>query len=344
MSSLESFVAGLPKAELHVHQVGSASPRIVAQLAERHPGSGAERPRGAGASSSRFPDFAHFIEIYLSVVDLVATAEDVRLLTYEVAREMAGAADPLRRADGHAVPRAWRPSCPPRRSWRPSRTPGRRPSATSASGCAGSSTSRPTSGSRPRRRRPRSPSTTTCPGLVGFGVGGPEVGFPRSMFADQFDARPGRRAAQRPARGRDDRPGDRSGTRSRTWAPSASGTASAPYRTPSCWPTSPSTGSPSTSARPPTSPQGAVAGPGRAPAARPRRRRRRRQHQHRRPADVRHRPEPRVRVAAELLGLDEAGVARLARAAVDASFVDETYRAGAAGEIDAYVAERGATA
>ena len=37
-SSLTSFVAGLPKAELHVHQVGSASPRIVAQLAERHPG------------------------------------------------------------------------------------------------------------------------------------------------------------------------------------------------------------------------------------------------------------------------------------------------------------------
>ena len=38
MSSLEAFIAGLPKAELHVHQVGSASPRIVAQLAERHPG------------------------------------------------------------------------------------------------------------------------------------------------------------------------------------------------------------------------------------------------------------------------------------------------------------------
>ena len=38
MSDLDSFIAGLPKAELHVHQVGSASPRIVAQLAERHPG------------------------------------------------------------------------------------------------------------------------------------------------------------------------------------------------------------------------------------------------------------------------------------------------------------------
>ena len=30
----------------------------------------------------RFDDFAHFISIYLSVVELVETAEDVRLLTY----------------------------------------------------------------------------------------------------------------------------------------------------------------------------------------------------------------------------------------------------------------------
>ena len=38
----------------------------------------------------RFRDFAHFVEIYLSVVDLIRTGEDVRLLTYEVAAEMAG--------------------------------------------------------------------------------------------------------------------------------------------------------------------------------------------------------------------------------------------------------------
>ncbi|MGI3784463.1 MAG: adenosine deaminase family protein, partial [Janthinobacterium lividum] len=43
-------------------------------------------------------------------------------------------------------------------------------------------------------------------------------------------------------------------------------------------------------------------------------------------------------VAAELLDLDEAGVARLARAAVDGAFVDEIYRTELRGEIDAYVA------
>ena len=88
MSRLDSFIAGLPKAELHVHHVGSASPRIVAQLAERHPGKVPSNPDDL-ARFFRFDDFAHFITIYLSVVELIRTAEDVRLLTYEVGADMA---------------------------------------------------------------------------------------------------------------------------------------------------------------------------------------------------------------------------------------------------------------
>ncbi|MEO5853131.1 MAG: adenosine deaminase [Nocardioides sp.] len=86
--SLESFIAGLPKAELHVHQVGSASPRIVAELAARHPGTVPEDEE-ALKEFFAFRDFSHFVEVYLAVVALVKTPEDVRLLTYEVAREMA---------------------------------------------------------------------------------------------------------------------------------------------------------------------------------------------------------------------------------------------------------------
>ncbi|MFP5282466.1 MAG: adenosine deaminase [Actinomycetes bacterium] len=89
MSELGAFIAGLPKAELHVHQVGSASPRIVAELAARHPGTVPSDPARL-AEYFRFADFAHFITVYLTVVDLIKTAEDVRLLTYEVAGEMAG--------------------------------------------------------------------------------------------------------------------------------------------------------------------------------------------------------------------------------------------------------------
>jgi aminodeoxyfutalosine deaminase len=90
VTDLAAFIAGLPKVELHVHHVGSASPRIVAELAARHAGS-TPVPADADALASyfEFRDFAHFVEIYLSVVDLIREPEDVRLLTYEVARELA---------------------------------------------------------------------------------------------------------------------------------------------------------------------------------------------------------------------------------------------------------------
>ena len=85
---LAGFIAGLPKAELHVHHVGSASPRIVAELARRHPGA-VPTDLDELRRFFEFRDFAHFIDVYLAVTALVRTPEDIRLLTYEVAREMA---------------------------------------------------------------------------------------------------------------------------------------------------------------------------------------------------------------------------------------------------------------
>ncbi len=85
---LSSFIAGLPKAELHVHHVGSASPAIVSELAMRHPGVvpvDTEELR----RFFEFRDFAHFVDVYLAVVSLIRTDDDVRYLTYEVARELA---------------------------------------------------------------------------------------------------------------------------------------------------------------------------------------------------------------------------------------------------------------
>jgi aminodeoxyfutalosine deaminase len=85
---LSDFIAHLPKAELHVHHVGSASPRIVSELAERHPGSVPSDPEEL-RRFFEFRDFGHFIEVYLSVVGLIRTPEDIRYLTHEVGREMA---------------------------------------------------------------------------------------------------------------------------------------------------------------------------------------------------------------------------------------------------------------
>ncbi|HEX3929259.1 MAG TPA: adenosine deaminase [Nocardioides sp.] len=85
---LSSFIAGLPKAELHVHHVGSASPAIVSELAMRHPGVVPVDPDEL-RRFFEFRDFAHFVDVYLAVVSLIRTDEDVRYLTYEVARELA---------------------------------------------------------------------------------------------------------------------------------------------------------------------------------------------------------------------------------------------------------------
>ena len=90
MTDLSAFIAGLPKVELHVHHVGSASPRIVAELAARHEGqTPVPADPDALADYFEFRDFAHFVEVYLSVVDLIRDQTDVWILTHEVARELA---------------------------------------------------------------------------------------------------------------------------------------------------------------------------------------------------------------------------------------------------------------
>jgi adenosine deaminase len=90
VTNLSTFIAGLPKAELHVHHVGSASPRAVAELAARYQGSTPVPVDEARlAEYFTFTDFRHFIEVYLSVVDLIRQPEDVLTLTYEVGRELA---------------------------------------------------------------------------------------------------------------------------------------------------------------------------------------------------------------------------------------------------------------
>ena len=70
--------------------VETRSPQTVAALAARHDGASpvpADPQRLAEYFS--FTDFAHFIEVYLSVVDLIRDAEDVWTLTYDIARDMA---------------------------------------------------------------------------------------------------------------------------------------------------------------------------------------------------------------------------------------------------------------
>lgn len=88
-SAVESFIAGLPKAELHVHLVGSASAPTVLELARRHPDGGVPTETASLADFYRFSDFAHFIEVYIAVNSLVRTAADMEALAVGVLADIA---------------------------------------------------------------------------------------------------------------------------------------------------------------------------------------------------------------------------------------------------------------
>jgi aminodeoxyfutalosine deaminase len=187
VSELNSFVAGLPKVELHVHHVGSASPRIVADLVARHEGTS---PVPAAAEALRdyfvFTDFAHFIEVYLSVVDLIRTPEDVAMLTYEVARDLSSQA--VRYAELTVTPHssimrgvAVEPFCD---ALEDARRRAARDFGIELAWCfdipgeAGIPAAEVTLDAA-LRVRPE--------GLVSFGLGGPEIGVPRPQFAPYFE-------------------------------------------------------------------------------------------------------------------------------------------------------------
>ncbi|MCP9962349.1 adenosine deaminase [Streptomyces somaliensis] len=186
MTDLRPFIAGLPKAELHVHHVGSASPRIVSELAARHPDSKVPTDPEALADYFTFTDFAHFIDVYLSVVDLVRTPEDVRLLTYEVARDMAR--QNIRYAELTITPFSSTRRGIDEKAFMAAIEDARTAAETELGvvlrwcfdipGEAGLESAEETT---------RLAVDLRPEGLVSFGLGGPEIGVPRPQFKPYFD-------------------------------------------------------------------------------------------------------------------------------------------------------------
>jgi aminodeoxyfutalosine deaminase len=191
-ADLSSFIAGLPKAELHVHHVGSASPAIVSELAMRHPGAVPVDPE-ALRRFFEFRDFAHFVEVYLAVVALIRTDDDIRYLTYEVARELATTQN-VRYAEL---------TCTPYTSVLPDDPDHGMPieAYTEALEDARIAAERdfgivlrwiydiPGESGMPAADATLSFATNQrVDALVGFGLGGPEVGVSRRQFKQHFDA------------------------------------------------------------------------------------------------------------------------------------------------------------
>lgn len=83
------FIAALPKTELHLHLVGSASPNTVLELARRHPDAGVPTEPGELAKFYEFRDFPHFLDVYIKVDEMVRTAADVLTLLDGLASDAA---------------------------------------------------------------------------------------------------------------------------------------------------------------------------------------------------------------------------------------------------------------
>ena len=186
-TDLTSFIARLPKAELHVHHVGSASARIVSELAERHPGVVPSDPE-ALKEFFAFRDFAHFIEVYLAVVDLIRTPDDIRLLTYEVAREMAEG-QALRYAELTCTPYTSVVRGIPIEAYTEALEQGRVDAERDFGLVLRWIYDIPGESGLPAADATLDYALNHAPdALVGFGLGGPEIGVPRPQFQPHFDA------------------------------------------------------------------------------------------------------------------------------------------------------------
>ncbi|MFR9726524.1 adenosine deaminase [Streptomyces sp. MS19] len=186
LSDLTAFIAGLPKAELHVHHVGSASPRIVAELAARHPDSPVPKDPTALEQYFTFRDFAHFIEVYISVVELIKDAEDIRLLTYEVARDMAR--QRIRYAELTVTPYSSVKRGIPDVAFMEAMEDARRSAERDFGVVLRWCFDIPGELGLPAAEETARLACELGPdGLVAFGLGGPEIGWPRPQFKPYFD-------------------------------------------------------------------------------------------------------------------------------------------------------------
>ena len=179
------FISALPKAELHVHMQGAASVETVLELSRKYPEVGLPQDEDAMREFYRFSDFPTFISIYMSAARLVRTGDDIYALTIGQARDLAAGnvryAETTVTADSHL-------------------SVGIAPDELAEALMRGRSDARRLhgvelafvydingelgveSGERLltwiEQYRPE--------GSVGFGLGGPEVGVPRSAYADLF--------------------------------------------------------------------------------------------------------------------------------------------------------------
>lgn len=84
----DSWLRALPKVELHLHLIGATSPLTVLELARRHPQTRVPTELADLQDFFTFRDFDSFVEVYQAVSGLVTSGEDVTVLVDGLARDL----------------------------------------------------------------------------------------------------------------------------------------------------------------------------------------------------------------------------------------------------------------
>jgi len=87
---LKEFIQKLPKSELHIHLEGAIAPETVLKLAQRHNMEDTLPAQDVAGLQDwfRFTDFDHFVSIYVTIQNLLRTPDDFALIAYDLGADM----------------------------------------------------------------------------------------------------------------------------------------------------------------------------------------------------------------------------------------------------------------
>ncbi len=180
-----AFVAGLPKAELHIHMQGAASVETVLGLSRRYPDVGLPQDEWGLRAFYRFTDFANFIDVYVAVSRLVRTEDDVYDLAVGLGRDLA--ATNVRYAEVTVTPDSHLAVGIAPDALADALSRGRRDAlSTSGVELAWVFDIDGEFGHASGERAIDWAERHLPDGSIGFGLGGPEAGIARADFADAF--------------------------------------------------------------------------------------------------------------------------------------------------------------
>lgn len=181
------FIENMPKAELHVHLEGSVYPETMLDLARKHAVTLPIADVSEAENWFRFTDFAHFVEIYLSICSVLLDEEDYARISFEQALR-------AHQENIHYMEVTFSPASfiDPRSTASPDVVlAGLREGRRRAQDELGVTMQYILDPVRSRSEEEVMLLARWCAdnlgdGLVGFGLGGMEVGYPPGRFADAF--------------------------------------------------------------------------------------------------------------------------------------------------------------